>query len=48
MNNIKYDRKLDYLFTNRMWIDSLSHTHQGSWELSDHMPVSSAIDMGVE
>jgi endonuclease/exonuclease/phosphatase family metal-dependent hydrolase len=48
MNNIKYDRKLDYLFTNRTWVDSLSHTHQGSWELSDHMPVSSAIDMGVE
>ena len=48
MNNIKYDRKLDYLFTNRTWVDSLSKTHQKLWELSDHMPVSSAIDMEVE
>jgi len=48
INNIKYDRKLDYLFTNRTWVDSLSKTHQKLWELSDHMPVSSAIDMEVE
>ena len=36
----KYDRKLDYLFTNRYWEKNFSQTHQGAWKLSDHMPVS--------
>ena len=36
----RHDRKLDYLFTNRFWEDGLSYTHQGAWQLSDHMPVS--------
>ena len=48
MNNIKYDRKLDYLFTNKTWIDDSSHTHQSAWVLSDHMPVSAIINMGGE
>jgi endonuclease/exonuclease/phosphatase family metal-dependent hydrolase len=36
----KYDRKLDYLFTNGLWQQGSGQTHQASWELSDHMPVS--------
>ena len=36
----KYDRKLDYLFTNGQWELSLSMTHQLAWALSDHMPIS--------
>ena len=39
INNVKFDRKLDYLFTNGSWSSSV--THQGAWELSDHTPVSS-------
>ena len=46
INNIKYDRKLDYLFTNKTWVDGASRTHQAAWALSDHMPVSSIINMG--
>ena len=37
---IKYDRKLDYLFTNGVWVAGSGYTHQGAWELSHHMPVS--------
>jgi endonuclease/exonuclease/phosphatase family metal-dependent hydrolase len=37
---VKYDRKLDYLFTNGIWDTGSGSTHQGAWELSDHMPVS--------
>ena len=48
INNIKYDRKLDYLFTNVNWVDGASRTHQASWELSDHVPVSSIINMGSD
>ena len=48
MNGIQYDRKLDYLFTNGEWISGSSKTHQAAWELSDHMPVSSVINMGGE
>ena len=36
----KYDRKLDYLFTNGSWEEGSGYTHQAAWELSDHMPVS--------
>ena len=36
----KYDRKLDYLFTNGTWQQGSGYTHQATWELSDHMPVS--------
>jgi len=32
------DRKLDYLFTNRYW--QSGQTHQGAWNLSDHIAVS--------
>ncbi|MBT7822311.1 MAG: hypothetical protein HN674_04170 [Candidatus Marinimicrobia bacterium] len=45
INNIKYDRKLDYLFTNHQWVDGLSQTHQGAWELSDHLPVSAVFSV---
>ena len=39
-HDIKYDRKLDYLFTNGSWEDGSGYTHQEAWALSDHMPVS--------
>jgi len=42
-SDIQYDRKLDYLFSNLSWVDSLSKTHQTAWELSDHMPVSGVV-----
>ncbi len=42
-NNIKYDRKLSYLFTNKNWIIEKSITHQSAWEISDHMPISSVV-----
>ncbi len=42
-NNIKYDRKLSYLFTNKNWINEKSITHQNAWEISDHMPISSIV-----
>ena len=42
-NNIKYDRKLSYLFSNKDWVDGTSMTHQSAWEISDHMPVSSVL-----
>ena len=45
-HNIKYDRKLDYLFTNKNWVDGVSKTHQSSWEISDHMPVSGVVILG--
>ena len=44
INNIKYDRKLDYLFTNMVWKDELGKTHQKAWHLSDHTPVSGVLD----
>ncbi len=39
----KYDRKIDYLFTNLNWEDNSGITHQGFWELSDHMPLSANL-----
>lgn len=39
----KHDRKLDYLFTNGSWVPGSGYTHQGAWELSDHMPVSATF-----
>ena len=45
-NNIKYDRKLDYLFTNKNWVDGTSKTHQNAWQISDHTPVSSVVILG--
>lgn len=44
-SEIKYDRKLDYLFSNVTWLNDESRTHQAAWELSDHMPVSGIINM---
>jgi len=44
----KYDRKLDYLFTNKAWETGSGHTHQGAWKLSDHMPVSANALLGDE
>lgn len=40
------DRKLDYLFTNGSWSSSV--THQGAWELSDHIAVSSYFNYESE
>jgi endonuclease/exonuclease/phosphatase family metal-dependent hydrolase len=48
MNDIKYDRKLDYLFTNGIWDNASSKTHQAAWELSDHLPVSAVFNIGGE
>ena len=45
-NNIKYDRKLDYLFTNKNWVEGTTSTHQSAWQISDHMPVSGIIMLG--
>jgi len=39
----KYDRKLDYLFTNGSWVSGSGFTHQEVWDLSDHMPVSASF-----
>ncbi|MBA65003.1 MAG: hypothetical protein CMG55_04295 [Candidatus Marinimicrobia bacterium] len=44
----KYDRKLDYLFTNKVWQSSSGKTHQKAWQLSDHMPVSGFILLNGE
>jgi endonuclease/exonuclease/phosphatase family metal-dependent hydrolase len=43
-----YDRKLDYLFTNGIWENTSSKTHQAAWELSDHLPVSAVLNLGGE
>ncbi len=42
----KYDRKLDYLFTNLSggWVQGTDSTYQSLWELSDHMPVAAALN----
>ncbi len=45
-DSVKYDRKLDYLFTNGSWSSSV--THQGAWELSDHIAVSSYFNFESE
>lgn len=42
-HNIKHDRKLSYLFTNKNWVDGASKTHQSAWEISDHVPVSGIV-----
>ncbi len=44
----RYDRKIDYLFTNLSWKQSSGITHQEAWELSDHMPVSGIINFQNE
>ena len=45
--DIKYDRKLDYLFTNVAggWVHGSAATHQNLWLLSDHMPVSAVLNL---
>ena len=45
-DSVKYDRKIDYLFTNGSWSSSV--THQGAWELSDHIAVSSYFNYESE
>ena len=45
-NDIKYDRKLDYLFTNKNWVEGTTRTHQAAWQISDHTPVSGVIMLG--
>lgn len=44
---IKYDRKLDYLFTNASggWVADSARTHQELWRLSDHTPVSGILNL---
>ena len=43
-----YDRKLDCLFTNGTWSSGSEQTHQATWELSDHLPVSAVLNLGGE
>ena len=45
----RFDRKLDYLFTNLSegWVPGTDSTYQSLWELSDHMPVVAALNMGT-
>ncbi|MBL7135956.1 MAG: endonuclease/exonuclease/phosphatase family protein [Candidatus Marinimicrobia bacterium] len=38
-----WNRKLDYLFTNGDWVAGSDSTHQSTFELSDHVPVSAKI-----
>ncbi|MBH09838.1 MAG: hypothetical protein CMG74_05665 [Candidatus Marinimicrobia bacterium] len=47
LRNIKYDRKLDYLFTNANegWVSDSTVTHQKLWNLSDHMPISGILNL---
>ena len=45
-NNVKYDRKLDYLFTNKNWVEGSTRTHQAAWQISDHTPVSGVVMLG--
>ena len=45
-NDIKYDRKLDYLFTNKNWVEGTTRTHQNAWQISDHTPVSGVVILG--
>ncbi len=42
-NLVKYDRKLDYLFTNNSFESGSGKTHQSAWNLSDHTPVSATL-----
>ena len=43
----RHDRKIDYLFTNLNWEENSGFTHQGCWEVSDHMPVSATLSPTV-
>ncbi len=38
-----WNRKLDYLFTNGDWVAGSDSTHQDTFDLSDHAPVSAKI-----
>ena len=40
----KHDRKIDYLFTNGNWKNDSGKTHQGCWQISDHMPISAIYE----
>ena len=42
-NNLKLDRKLDYLWTNTKWVSS--KTHKEATKLSDHIPVSAVWEV---
>ena len=45
-DSVKFDRKLDYLFTNSDWHNG--QTHQESWILSDHTAVSAIFKVTAE
>ncbi|MDP7037988.1 MAG: endonuclease/exonuclease/phosphatase family protein [Myxococcota bacterium] len=52
--NISWNRKLDYLFTNGAWVDGTTLTHQdmdsgglSTIERSDHAPLSVVLDFGL-
>lgn len=40
-----WDRKLDYLFTNELWITGSDSTYQNAFDLSDHAPVSAEWEL---
>ena len=42
-NNLKLDRKLDYLWTNTKWVSSI--THKEATNLSDHTPISAVWEV---
>ncbi len=42
-NDSPWNRKLDYLFTNGDWVADSDSTHQSTYKLSDHAPVSAKI-----
>tara|TARA_B100000315_G_scaffold260939_1_gene328105 strand:- start:43087 stop:44160 length:1074 start_codon:yes stop_codon:yes gene_type:complete len=39
-----WDRKLDYLFSNKSWVVESGESHQDAFYLSDHAPVSAKIE----
>ena len=45
-DSVKFDRKLDYLFTNSDWQNG--QTHQESWLLSDHTAVSATFKLTAD
>lgn len=40
-----WDRTLDYLFTNYLWVDGSAFTHQDATSASDHAPVSATFKL---
>ncbi|MFQ6603975.1 MAG: endonuclease/exonuclease/phosphatase family protein [Fidelibacterota bacterium] len=41
-----FDRKLDYLWTNRHWVPGSDRTHRAAKSYSDHLPVTARWEVG--